>query len=143
MEPKTCSVCGITEGGLADHTLDSSGRCENCGAQVGYALTLQNYNDYFEIENVLKKWKGYTSGVTINVKPKKDATYSNVVVYITYIDSLIQGSIFNNHTYNTQMSIDSLGYGSLDIDCIYADEYNQVYGYDSYEITNITGYFTR
>ncbi len=48
-EPETCYVCWETYGDVADHDLDSKGKCYNCGEQVGFQLNMSNYSSYIKI----------------------------------------------------------------------------------------------
>lgn len=55
--PKTCRICGKTEGTAAGHSYDTAGTCTKCGAVLPEATEYISFNDIF-LENYVKQSLG-------------------------------------------------------------------------------------
>lgn len=80
-EPETCYVCWETYGDVAEHELDSKGKCYNCGEQVGFQLNMSNYSSYIKIifTNEGKKSDGKYY-YRVNVEPLQPVKFYNVSI---------------------------------------------------------------
>ena len=121
-QPKTCTICGVTEGNISEHISNSNGICNYCGANVLITELEQNISVYLIIPSI------GTNNYMATIKIVNHSKYSIELNKMFFCNGKgCHGNIEKGYILNSNMQIAIKAYRSIIPEDRFEEKYRDMY----------------